>query len=238
MSLVFVGMLLVILGTSLWLLLTVDPKRLMRAFRYGFVIALVLFGLFLAATGRGVLDLPLGGVLIMVLRGWFASGVPGIDRLKDWLRGSSRPAGGSTIETTLLRMTLDRSTGALAGEILAGPFQGAQFHQLNVDQLRAFLSECEAADGQSARLVETYLDRTYPDWRDGAESSDRQAGGKASARMTPDEAAQVLGLKPGANAEQIRDAHRTLMMKLHPDHGGSTYLASKINTARDVLLGE
>jgi curved DNA-binding protein CbpA len=54
--------------------------------------------------------------------------------------------------------------------------------------------------------------------------------------MSVEEAYAILGLTPGADREAIKEAHRRLMVKLHPDHGGSDYLATKINRARDVLL--
>ena len=60
---------------------------------------------------------------------------------------------------------------------------------------------------------------------------------RSTGAMARDEAYQVLGLKQGATEAEIRDAHRRLMMAAHPDHGGSDWLATRINQARDVLLG-
>ena len=54
--------------------------------------------------------------------------------------------------------------------------------------------------------------------------------------MSQEEAYQILGLEPGAKSEDITRAHRTLMKKFHPDQGGTNYLATRINEAKDTLL--
>ncbi|MEI9985732.1 MAG: DnaJ domain-containing protein [Aliidongia sp.] len=211
------------------LLTRVQPKSIVRALWWGAGILVVLLGAGLLMTGRGALDVPLG-LLFFYLRsgGRLPSGL--VDRFRRWFGGGSGSAAASSaIETPWLRMTLDRATGALDGEVLAGRFAGAPLRQLDLDQLRTLHAECSAADEQSARLIEAYLDRLHPDWRDGPPPT-------SSGGMTRDEALQILGLQPGADAEQIREAHRRLMLKLHPDLGGSDYLAGKINLARDVLL--
>lgn len=65
-------------------------------------------------------------------------------------------------------------------------------------------------------------------------------GGRGVGRsgvMTEQEAYQILGLQPGARAEEIVRAHRTLMKKIHPDQGGTTELAARVNAAKDMLMG-
>jgi hypothetical protein len=213
-------------AVAIRLLTTLPPTAILRSLRWGLGIGVALLALFLLVTGRGVLDIPLALLLFYLRGGGSLSGL--WTRVRTWLHG--KPAANSAIETPWLRMSLDRESGALDGEVLAGSFAGAPLGQLSLDQLRALLAECETADEQSARLVEAYLDRIHPGWRD------HKAAPSSSGRMSRDEALQVLGLAPGAGAEQIKEAHRRLMVKLHPDLGGSDYLASKINLARDVLL--
>ena len=55
--------------------------------------------------------------------------------------------------------------------------------------------------------------------------------------MSVEEAMEVLGLKPGYKEEDVIQAHRRMMQKVHPDRGGSDYLAAQINKAKDTLLG-
>ena len=136
-------------------------------------------------------------------------------------------------------MSLDHDSGTMDGEVLRGRFAGRRLSDLDVAQLIDLLAECRGADGQSASVLEAYLDRTWgPDWRknEGAETGD-QEGPLPNGGMTTAEAYEILGLQPGASEETIIEAHRRLMQRLHPDRGGSTYLAAKINQAKDLLLG-
>jgi hypothetical protein len=174
-----------------------------------------------------------------------AMSMPLLSRLRRLFDRYRPPAAGRTsqAETDFLRMTLDHDTGSMSGMVLRGQFAGMRIEELGLGELVALLRECRAADEKAARLVEAYLDRLYPDWRDamagGIGSNGRGAGSGRAApggAMTVDEACAILGLSPGAGAEEVKEAHRRLMIKLHPDHGGSDYLASQINRARDVLL--
>jgi hypothetical protein len=71
----------------------------------------------------------------------------------------------------------------------------------------------------------------------GREDAKAQSPAPGSSHMTRAQALQVLGLQEGASAAEIKAAHRRLMTHLHPDVGGSDFLAQQINQARDVLLG-
>ena len=94
-------------------------------------------------------------------------------------------------------------------------------------------------DAESLRLLEGYLDRAHPGWRDDVQADDtqRQSAAARASGMSKKEAYQILGLQPDASDAEVRDAHRRLMKQVHPDHGGSAALAAKINEAKDQILG-
>lgn len=220
-----------------------DPHKVARAFKWG--------GIALAA-----------GVLLMLIVGgrlgllMFALPVLfWLYRLFLRVKASQGPAAGqaSEVRTRFLQMTLDHDTGELDGRILDGRHEGRLLSELELAELLELLQDYSIADSQSAAVLEAYLDRTRDaDWRNGAESgaqagpngdgetagrSGRQrARGQGSGAMTRAEALEILGLEEGAGPEAIREAHRRLMQKLHPDHGGSNYLAAKLNAAKDLLL--
>jgi hypothetical protein len=133
-------------------------------------------------------------------------------------------------------MELDHDSGAMRGRIVTGRYEGVSLDALDLPTLIGFIGEI---DNDSRKLLMAYLDRREPRWRENAQGNAAAGeGGSAasSGKMTEEEAYQVLGLQPGANAEEIGRAHRSLMKKLHPDQGGSTYLAARVNQAKDVLL--
>jgi hypothetical protein len=170
----------------------------------------------------------------------------------DPMDGGHGPAGDPVeVETDLLRMRLDRVSGDVNGSVKTGRFAGRDLGSLERADLLDLLSEMQRVDTQSSSLLEAYLDRRFPDWREpGARGADggRAGGGWGGGRqggsaragddMDEAEALQILGLEPGAAPDEIRQAHRRLMAKLHPDSGGSNFLAVQINRAKDLLLGK
>jgi len=136
-------------------------------------------------------------------------------------------------------MRLDHDSGAMTGRVLRGEHAGESLDDLNEADLLK-LATAVAAEGDSAALLEAYLDRRTPGWREDVEGDGAaRTGGTADAGpMTDQQAYEILGLLPGAGNAEIRAAHRRLMKRVHPDQGGSTFLAAKINQAKDWLLGK
>jgi hypothetical protein len=199
--------------------------RLMR--RVGGVVALSgAFSLFI--TGRVLLALPLAGL------GWWLLGNRMPWQSQDDAWSSSGKV--TSVRTTMLEMMLDHSTGATDGRVLSGQFAGRALSQLSRDELASLLQECIRHDAQGAQLLRAYIERLGFNKEGPGNGSGEGSGGRRPGGMSVEEAYDVLGLKPGASQDDIQQAHRTLMKKYHPDQGGSTYLASKINEAKDVLL--
>lgn len=201
--------------------------------------------------------LALAAAAFLFLRGRFdMAGALGLGGawLLGWRQGSPLPFGlgklglgrtaphrsdaTSRVRSALLEMELDHASGAMRGTVLAGSLAGQALDGLALPPLTALLSECRASDPDGARLLEAYLDRRFAGWRVDAEA-DRDPGARGPAQpgpMTEEEAYQILGLQRGAPLEEVRRAHRTLMKRLHPDQGGSDYLAARVNAAKDFLL--
>ena len=137
----------------------------------------------------------------------------------------------------MIEMELDHDTGEMNGTVLAGSFAGRALGDLPEEALRRLHEECARSDADGVRLLEAYFDRRFPRWREDAHGDAHARGAQPqTGAMTEQEAYQILGLEPGASAEDVRRAHRALMKKLHPDQGGSTYLAARVNQAKEILL--
>jgi hypothetical protein len=154
------------------------------------------------------------------------------------VKGATGPSSGhaSDVETRFLRMSLDHDTGAMDGVVLEGTYRGRRLVELELHELTDLLAVCRAQDLQSATVLEAYLDRVHGDgWRHVFHGG---GAGKVenTSYMSSSEAREILGVGADASREAIIDAHRRLMQKNHPDRGGSTYLAAKINQAKEVLL--
>jgi hypothetical protein len=230
MPTLFIGLLA--LALVLWLLKSFahsDPRYLIKLGRTAGGILALASAAFLGSRGQVFAAVPLC-VTGLGLLGWLPAGMRGY-----WPLGQKSSGQASRVRSNFVEMTLDHDTGAMTGMIVAGRLKGTSLDALESSVLVGLLAEF---DEESRNLLAAYLDRRYPRWRedvhDGATAG--RGGSARSGKMSEEEAYQILGLQPGARAEEIGRAHRGLMKKLHPDQGGSTYLAARVNEAKDVLL--
>jgi len=220
--------LLLLLGR---LFVTADPRTLVRFIRYVLGVALIVFGGVMILAARWGLGIMLigGGVSALAL-----------GRIGPFdLGGNSRsPGGASTVRSSWLEMRLDHDSGAMDGTVRRGSFAGRKLDDLSEAELTGLRDEL-AADNESLALFEAYLDRRTPGWREDFQGDAAAGTGRPTdaGAMTDQQAYEILGLAPGVGEAEIRAAHRRLMKKVHPDQGGSTFLAARINEAKDWLLG-
>lgn len=207
---------------------TANPQKVAVVVRKGGGFGLLAIAGYLTVTGRFYAAVPLA-YLGATLLDWIPSPA-GLGK-----RMRRTPGQVSKVRSQFVEMELDHDSGAMHGRILAGQYENVPLDALDRPTLLSLLG---GFDAESRALLEAYLDRREPGWREDIEE-DASAGSRESPRsgpMTEEEALQILGLEPGAGAFEIRRAHRTLMKKLHPDQGGSTYLAARVNEAKEVLL--
>jgi hypothetical protein len=224
----FLGVLalLLILAALLAAFMRLDAARLASAFRLAGPAVLGLAGMGLLVVGRAAL----GAMLVSIATAWYGAG-----RARQSARKT--PGKRSTVRTAALEMELDHDSGTLNGMVLAGRHEQRSLGSMRLEELLDLRADL-AADAESLQLLETYLDSHFPVWRQNAQPNDgdRHRAAPGSGAMTKEEAYKVLGLEAGATATDIRQAHRRLMQRLHPDLGGSSFLAARINEAKDVLL--
>lgn len=222
---------LLALVLALWVLgvvSRVDPKIAARVMKLaGGLIALGV-AVFIGLRGQIGIAIPLG-IFGLGLLGWIPFGPAGFSQRTQKTAGQT-----SRVRSAFLEMELDHDSGAMRGRIVAGSHQGADLEALDVKTLAGLLDEM---DEESRALLVAYLDRRDAGWSEYAQA--HAAAGRAapgSGKMTEQEAYQILGVEPGASADAITHAHRTLMKKLHPDQGGSNYLAARVNEAKEILF--
>ncbi len=233
-----------------YLLYHLYGKKLLKQGRAGLIKpALIILGVLLVLavmTGRAhAIFALIGGLLASVFR--FAPIILRFyPQIRDLLNkfGVQTPAGpgNSRVNTATLSMTMNHQTGRIDGEITAGQFQGRMLSSLTLDEIKHYYHVCTNQDPQALRLIEAFVQREYPEqWQDDDWNNSQQQEGRAnpqnnSSEMTSDEAFEILGLTEDASKQEISYAHRRLMAKLHPDKGGSTYLAARVNLAKDLLI--
>jgi DnaJ-domain-containing protein 1 len=199
--------------------------------------------LLLVATGRAHWLTAVFAALLPFMRAIFVllGNIPLLNRVLAGMKtgnSSTESSGGqtSTVQSKYILMTLNHDSGDINGEVLEGQFKGRTLDQLELEKLLQLLHECQD-DEESVALLQVFLDRMYADtWQQRAGEKGQQQTSSEPGEMSREEALQILGISANASEEEIIQAHRRLMQNLHPDRGGSAYLATKINLAKETLL--
>ena len=214
-----------------WTTVTRLPKEKRRAFLWRSAFWLGLSAsVVLVATGR-MHWLGAGlAVLVPVLKGTFAVGLRALPFLQILSRFKTSP---SQFRTKSLAVEVNFSTRQMAGEVLDGEFAGRRLSELSADETQRLSDSLRSVDRESYMLLQAYLMRNG---RGGDEQSQQESTSSSFSDLSDEEALKILGLESGAAKEDIGKAHKRLMQRLHPDRGGSDYLAAKINAAKDQLI--
>ncbi len=237
---VFGGLAVILFMFFRWL--SRQPRKVQWQSMAGLV-AIVL--ILLVVSGRAHWLMAIFAALLPFLRGMLSllAHIPLLQRLFGGAKASqssTTSSGGqtSTVRSRYIHMTLNHETGDVNGEVLEGRFKGETLDRLELEQLLELLQEC-GDDEESVALLQAYLDRVHGDtWQQRAGEQGRKEASDDPGSMSREEAIQILGLQPDPDEQEIIQAHRRLMQSVHPDRGGSAYLAARINLAKATLLGK
>ncbi len=211
-----------------------DAAAAARLVRHGGGVVGMLGALLLLLRGRVGLATAVAS-MVANFAGWRTRGAGG-PRFRNTGPGA-RPGRASAACSAMIEMRLDHDTGVMTGSVLAGGYAGRALETLSRPELLGLRQELARDDPDGVKLLEAYLDRRFAGWREADQGeSQGRGGGGAGGAMSRKDALEVLGLAEGASAADIIRAHRALMKKFHPDHGGSTALAARVNQAKDVLM--
>ena len=196
-----------------------------------------------AIVGNYALLAGLGTIAALAVTGRVALAATGVAVLIALYRSGlmrSRRGGGRrqpVYRSSMLEVVIDGE--AIGGRVTSGPYRGRDLNRLTAADLSSLYAET-AGDRHSRATLEIYLDRRMPGWRENmqGESASRSRRAANAGAMSEQEAYEILGLQQGAGEADIRAAHRRLMKRVHPDQGGSTFLAVRINQAKDRLLSK
>jgi hypothetical protein len=225
-----------------------DPRKLAATLTRVGGVTLIGVAIVLAALGRWAAAIPVGmfGLSLLGYSGFGGfRGLGGLGRPGGLGRSPSpgRGAGGapprvSRASSGLVELELDHAKGTVRGRVRAGSHAGRELASLTLAEVLA-LWKAAAGDRESRALLEVYLDRREPAWREHLQRGAAGGMGRAprTGGMSQQEAYETLGLAQGASADEVRAAHRNLMKRVHPDMGGSAALAARINEAKERLLG-
>ncbi|MCU0893235.1 MAG: DnaJ domain-containing protein [Rhodospirillales bacterium] len=215
-----------------------DARTLLKLLKRIGIGLLVAAALVLIVTGRFGLALAAGAFLLPWVMRTFGTAGAGAGDYSGAAGTGSAGGRGSEIRTRFLHMRLDHASGELDGEIVSGTDAGRRLSDMDEAALIRLLAGYRLEDAQSAQLLEAYLDRAFPEWRQHAAAHQEQAKAASAepAAMSKEDALRILGLEAGASQAEIKAAYHRLIASLHPDRGGSGYLAAQVNRARDVLL--
>ena len=237
-------LLIALLGFLVFVVLKyILAKKNLTHKQFSSIYLIIVFGLlllFLGVTGRLHPLFALAGAIIpfllryapLILRGLqLASIFKSLRTAKT--NTASPPPQTSEISSKFIHMTLFHETGAMEGTVLEGQFKNTNLSQLEISQLKELLKELES-DADSQNLLTAYLDREHDGWQS---KGDRSTSAPSyNNEMSEPQALAILGLDNEATKEDVIQAHRRMMQRVHPDRGGSTYLATKINAAKDLLI--